>query len=176
MKEFILDLWHAIERFFRVSKQTLMRMYDYAKFSRKSWDFDAQSVERYMEWKLLRIQKVMLNGYVDRTSHNSQKSLKTLKVCIRILKRLNDDDPYAFLFKGHTEKWGETKILREEYDSKNSTTTRATLIHEKCKDFKEDQQAFSERYAIYTVEARMTKRDRKLLYKLLEEYLPTWWD
>lgn len=167
-----------ITRPFRVFWKTTKRMYDYAMFGKSSWDFDAQSIEKYMEWKLKRIQDCMLNGYADRTSYSSKKQMKALSVSLKILKRINSDSPYDFLYENFNKNWGELQFVKQQFFYKDNKRLASAYeaFYANAKDYKEQSQAEQESSLISDSVYRMEKRDRKLLYKLLLEYIPTWWD
>lgn len=167
-----------ITRPFRTLWKTTKRMYDYAMFGKSSWDFDAQSIEKYMEWKLKRIQKSMLNGYLARTSYLSNKQMKALSVSLKILKRINSDSPYDFLYKDFNKNWGELQFVKQQffYKDHKRPISDYEAFYANAKDYKEQSQAEQESSLISDSVYRMEKRDRKLLYKLLSEYIPTWWD
>src|SRR5262245_38122373 len=100
----IVDKYYSFLAFI----EWVRRAWDYAKLGYKNWDFDALTIERYMLFKLKRVQDCLINGNCDLTVEMGPRKMKALKLCIKLLERLQDGRCTRFMDM-HEAKWGELK-------------------------------------------------------------------
>lgn len=164
----LVDKYYSVLAFI----EWLKRAWCYAKLGYKNYDFDALTIERYLLFKLKRVEECLLNGNVDLTVEMGPKKMKALKLCIKLLERLNGHY-YRFLDM-HEVKWGEMECWFEPtglgessyWRSKRAKANTPELIEQERKEFLEAVRA----------DDREEMRDRKLVYRILEKYICYWWD
>lgn len=106
----------------------------------------------------------LLNGFIDIEGSNLQKSMQALRICISILERIEIDfysNTYNHLIDNHDINDMFEKIENSDCYrlSENWSISSDMKLYESLKSKAE----FCE------------KRDKKILHKLLEKYLETWW-
>jgi len=148
------------------------RVLAYAKLGYDNYDFDALTIENYLLFKLKRIEPCLINGHCDLTVEEGPKKMKALKLCIKILERLNNDD-YTRFDKLHEKKWGKLEMWTEPtgdgFHRLKSRRERATTPELKEQERKEYIESFH-------ADARLENRDRQLMYKIIAKYITYWWD
>lgn len=159
----------------RARIEWIKRSYDYAKFGWQAWDFDALTIERYLLFKLKRVEKCLINGHCDLTVDMGPKKMKALKLCIKLLERLNGH--YHRFLDMHEAKWGELHTWFEPVNDGNphsgsywrSSRPKANTPELKEQERKEFLEAMS-------ADDREEARDRKLVFRIIEKYICYWWD
>jgi hypothetical protein len=151
--------------------EKIKRSYAYAKLGFNNYDFDALSIETYLLFKLKRVEYCLINGSCDLTVENGPKKMKALKLCIKLLERLNGN--YNRFMTMHDKKWGELHTWFEP--SVNG------LTYWKCSRPNANTPEFTEKERKEFLEAanadyRQEIRDRKIVYKLINKYIRDWWD
>lgn len=166
------DLYYNILR--RI--EWIKRSYDYTRFGWEAWDFDALTIERYMLFKLKRVQECLINGSCDLTVESGPKKMKALKLTLKLLTRLNGH--YHRFSDLHDLKWGNMVTWFEPagfdknygdlmyWKSSRPNATTPELIKEETKEFLEAMDA----------DAREECRDRRIMYLIVTKYISYWWD
>jgi hypothetical protein len=167
--EKLFDIYYDI----RAWIEWMRRAFDYAKLGYKNYDFDALTIERYLLFKLKRVQDALINGHVDLTVEMGPKKMKALKLCIKLLERLNGH--YHRFLDMHDAKWGEMECWFEPTErgdgssywrSKRPKANTPELQEQERKEFLEAVRA----------DDREEMRDRRLVYRIIEKYICYWWD
>lgn len=164
----IVDVWYDFTAFV----EWVRRAWDYAKLGYKNWDFDALTIERYLLFKLKRVEKCLINGTCDLTVENGPRKMKAIKLCIKLLERLNDH--YHRFTDMHDAKWGEMENwfepcengLGSYWRTRRPKANTPELIEQEKREFRE----------AYMADDREEQRDRKLVYRIIEKYIQAWWD
>jgi hypothetical protein len=165
----IVDFYYDI----RARIEWIKRSYDYAKFGWQAWDFDALTIERYLLFKLKRVEHCLINGNCDLTVEMGPKKMKAIKLTIKLLERLNKD--YHRFGDMHDAKWGEMETWFEPTErgdgssywrSKRPKANTPELEEQERKEFRE----------AYMADGREEERDRRLVYALINKYIRYWWD
>lgn len=154
--------YYAIVRFFK----RLHRAYKWVtECIWTNWDFDSHSIYSLLLYKLTQLQRELVNGYCV---HN-ERDLKALRICIKLLKRLDDEYHTDRYSAWHDRKWGEL-------DMQLTPARRATFSRSGIKSIDEAAQEKEECQKMYTKITAWINRDRMLLFKIMTKYMDQWWD
>lgn len=170
--DWFFDAYYSVLSFIERCK----RSWAYAKLGHKNYDFDALTIEHYLLFKLKRVQKCLINGTCDLTVEMGPMKMKALKLCIKLLEKLNEND-YSRFMDMHDKKWGELHTWFEPVNDGNphsgsywrSSRPKAVTPEEKEQERKEFLEAS---YA----DAREEEKHRRLVYRIIEKYIRYWWD
>jgi hypothetical protein len=167
-----LPVMHSIVKFCR----KLHRAGAYAKFGWSTHEWDHHEFIRLLNFKCKR----MLTEFTENNFGTDPSGLreKSLKVCLRILKRLLSEDElhssYMAAYNAHTRKYGlaETEFIPCE-DNPNLSTMETTWSA-----VPEDQQeeAHDSLRAAFAADAAIRDRDAKWLFNIINKYYTYWWD
>lgn len=121
-------------------------------------DFVGSDMYKLMYYQLQDAERAMKNGYIDWTEH--PECLKSLRVAIKLVKRIAFDFHDSKTFDRYYDKW---KLVKHEDFMEELRRKRSV---EEIADSKFQYES-AERWA---------KRDMKLLHKIIEKYGDGWVD
>jgi len=172
------EWWFDIKRKIDSTIHRLKRSWAYAKLGYNNWDFDAITIEHYLLFKLKRVQDCLINGHVDYSVGEGPKQLKALKLCIKLLERLNQGDMgYNRFMDLHDKKWGESKHWFEEVESdKPHQGSYLRTSRPNANTEAEKEQERKEFLEAAMADDRQQDRDRQIVYAIINKYIRTWWD
>lgn len=155
----------------RVLSERLRRCWAYARFAWNNYDFDSAYALELLRFKLLRVQHAIATGF----SRQDKESAQSLKLAIRLLKRLTDDN-YSYFYEQHNLKWHGEKHPGVTFE-KEDKSGLSTMVTARDK-LPEDQQetANDELRAAFDADDKMKARDRRWLFSILDKYYEYWWD
>lgn len=137
---------------------------------RYDYDFDGHSLFAIMEYKLIRVQHALNNGYAI----HEKKDLKALKLAIKLAGRLKDDKYEQVAHRRHSEKWGDMihwMTPRQEDTSFYFHSMRPNAIF--ADDKVQERKEFME---LYLAAQAKSDREERWFYDTLRVYLRRWWD
>jgi hypothetical protein len=142
----------------------IKRLWDwYWAVFRYDYDFDGHCLFRIIEYKLKRLEKVLLNGLAVQ----DPKDMKALKLAIKLAGRLKEDNYEIAFHDRHDKKWG--KRVRGRGNTWTSDRPKANTPKKKEQEKKEYWDM------IHAAEAQK-KREEKIFYGILLKYLRNLWD
>jgi len=153
----------------------LMKVYAYAKVLRNDFDFDAHSLYPLLHLKLTRIEVSLKTGYAV----HEKDELQALRICIKLLNRLNNDDHYHRHFERHEAKWGELKSEWPPADiDKNGKVLNYLWVTSRPNANTPEliKQEREESRARWMLAEQVKQRDKKIVFTLISKYLERWWD
>lgn len=144
----------------------LIRACQYAVHGYNSFDWDFAYIEHDMLFKLKRVEIQLKkdSSFVE----YEKKDLQSLRICIRLLDRLTDND-FSVNSDAVTRKWGELEF-KKDTDSEYSVMQRTKVTTQE-----ERTQCNKESMVAYTKDDEHQKRYRALFYKILQQYQHRWW-
>jgi hypothetical protein len=158
-------------KFIRNPIYQIKRLYQwYVNVFRFDYDFDGHCLFAIIEYKLKRIEKVLLNGHAIQ----EPQDMKALKLAIKLAGRLKDDNYDMVSYDRLKKKWGKSKTWFGEPDKNGSREFRSR--YEKVKTKEDEDQCRKDRFVLYKAADAKTKREEKWLYSILHKYLRVWWD
>lgn len=95
---------------------------------------------------------------------DSKRKAKEMRICIKLLGRIAEDDYCEKEYDDHYEKWG-----RPEF--KDHTIKCSKII---TKD--DELQSRKESNRLYEKEEKLKKQDMDLLFKIMRRKILGWWD
>lgn len=135
------------------------------------YDFDGHSLFQIIEYKLIRVQKCLVEGHAIQ----DPKDLKAIKLAIKLAGRLKDDKYEERGYDRVDKKYGESKHW---FEPCNDGTTNSYLRSSRPKvntdAEKEEEIAFRRKQ--YELSDYRCKREERWLYAILHKYLRNWWD
>lgn len=138
---------------------------------RNDYDFDGHCLYAIIEYKLKRLEKVLLNGHAIQ----QPQDMKALKLAIKIAGRLREDKYEEAFFDRFDKKWGEIHTWFEPCnDGSDRSFWRSSRPNVKTEEDKAQESA--DRTAGYESCHNRMKREEKWLYAILHKYLRYWWD
>lgn len=161
----ILLIPSSVRRVFTSIKRT----YDYAKFGWSNEDYDHNYLLKHIEFKLSRLQHVILTGY-----HVPDKATnQSIRICVKLLKKLSFKD-YHYFVDLHYAKWGQPKLKFIDSDTLGCSTME--IEHENAKTDAEKEMQRQEFSEAYKKDDRQRQRDLRLLFNIMSKYIDMWWD
>jgi hypothetical protein len=137
---------------------------------RFDYDFDGHSLFAIIEYKLQRLEKVLIKGHAIQ----EPQDMKALKTAIKLAGRLKDDKYEIPFYERHNRKWGE---MRSKFvPDKKTGSTKWLTSRPKAKTKKQQEEELKEFRAYYIAAEAQQKREEKNLYSILSKYLRNWWD
>jgi hypothetical protein len=140
---------------------------------RFDYDFAGHCLFAIIEYKLKRLEKVLINGHAIQ----EDQDMKALKVAIKLAGRLKEDKYSDSFYRRHDKKWGEMKHWFTDVDS-NDRTKGSLWNHSRPNantQEEKDQESKEHLANCYAAEDK-TKREERWLYDILHKYLRRWWD
>lgn len=158
-----------IRAFFR----NLFRALAFAKVGWNNYDFDYGYIEDLVLFKLKRIEKEMTGGYTDWSVPAQARSLKALRLAIKLFDKLQQTDN-SMLMDQHESKWGKLIVETEESDRPGQYKLITSRPHAATPRLREiERKEFLE--ASYA-DDRREQRHRRIAYQLMAKYSTDWWD
>lgn len=149
--------------------QKIKRAYDYAVFGWSNYDWDYGYMYELLQFKLERMEAALKGG----VAIQSKESMKSLRVCIKLLKRINRDS-YNYNTELHYKKWGEPKI--SFLSEIGSDYSKFVVEHENVKTPEDKVQEHAEIKEAIRKDVAQENRDKRLLFRIMEKYSNLWWD
>lgn len=160
-------LWR-IKRFWR----NLGRSWAYAKLGWSNYDFDHGYLITLMRFKLERMY-AFLTGPLNMATHDA-KTLKSLKLAVRLAKKLEDGAYYHFT-DAHREKWRGVKDFENVPPSAEEKRAGIALISRPV-NTPEASQKRKEFISAAEADENIRKRDSRWFFSILDKYHQLWWD
>lgn len=148
------------------------RLYQwYVNVFRYDYDFDGHCLFAIIEYKLKRLEKVLINGHAVQ----EPKDMKALRLAIKLAARLKEDRYEVVAHERIEKKWGELKTWTEPYDKvKGSSLWHSRYA--KVNNKEDEAKCWEDRKTFYLAAEKKMKREEKNLYAILHRYLRYWWD
>lgn len=168
-----LRTWYRDIRYFFINPyRQLKKLIGWQKnVFHKDYDFDAHGIYAIIEYKLRRVLFSLENGHVTQ----EEKSLKAIRMAIKLACRLKLDNYDNICYDRHDKKWGKMKAWFTPCEDKpgmltwNSSRPNAVTDEQKTQERKELVEN------TITAEAK-SQREAKWLYGILVKYVRSWWD
>ena len=141
----------------------LTKVYAYAKVLRRDFDWDSAYIYDVLMLKLERTRKACYEDGHHIDDYNGEKSIK---LAIKLCKRLREDNYMDRWWRKHEAKWGE------HVSTKGRVFGRRVGI----KTEEDAKQEHKEALAWMELEEKIKVRDRKWLFGIMAKYMPYWWD
>jgi len=156
----------------------LKAVYSYAIFLWDDYDWDHAYFLRLMRFKLVRMEKVLTNGYAE----NSIRVGRQVKYAIYLLDKLDSDHPnkkIEDMYDRHLEQYGEVSFDFEKISSLGKHIGFvSSVVYSKVdsNDLVATEAASENKMVIYSLEiaAREDLYDR--LFAHMRKYIQHWWD
>ena len=175
-------LWRAIAapldwlegKLYRYKKST-RRAIAYARFGWGNYDFDGIYLVGVVLFKLERMLE-QLDG-ADAFCHHDEQSLKSLRLAIRLGKRLQEHD-YNYANTRHSRKWGELEVEFIPLDpEKHNGFKGSEMRTHRANITPETEEQEREEFMAATNEDDATKtRDGRWFFSIIAENYQAWWD
>jgi hypothetical protein len=135
------------------------------------FDFDGHSLYAIIEYKLKRLEKVLLKGHAIQ----EPKDMKALKLAIKLAGRLKDDKYEDRGYDRTEKKYGELEMW---FEPCNDGTTNSYMRSSRPKVITEVDEAeeIAFRREQYELSEYRMKRETRWLYAILANHLRSWWD
>lgn len=101
-----------------------------------------------------------------------EKDIKRMKICVELLKRLEENDYVLKEFEKHEEKWGKLKMW---FEPTPNNMSRCVFHHEHANTKKEIEQERKEARRAYKASDEKRIADLDLLFRILRKYIERWW-
>ncbi len=106
---------------------------------------------------------------------DSDKTVKELRVCRKLLDRLVKDEYEERALAPHNKKWGETKS-RIEPCKDNKHLAEWIMTRPNANTPEEKEQESKEFVKLYDGAQLKRRRDINVLFKIISNRVQTWWD
>lgn len=145
----------------------------YFNVFRWDYDFDSHSIFSIIEYKLIRVQKSLLNG----CAWQENRDMKALRLAIKLAGRLKEDKYDERGYNRIDRKYGKAKYWTEPCNDTPGVELYSFKSSRPKVKTKEEEKELSE-YSMkqYLLADDRMKREEKLLYSILHKYLRVWWD
>jgi len=143
----------------------------YVNVFKNDYDFDGHCLFAIIEYKLKRIEKVLIKGHAIQEA----KDMKALKLAIKLAGRLKEDKYEIKAYDRIDQKYGELKTWftdctdRPGYSTWNSSRPKANTTEEK-------EELWTYTKLQYELAEAKSKKEELKLYNILHKYLRHWWD
>lgn len=137
---------------------------------RFDYDFDGHCLFAIIEYKLKRLQKVLLNGHAVQ----ELKDLKALRLAIKLAGRLKAEEYSHRFHERHESKFGKKEYWftpQQDSDYLTMHTQQENAVFEKDK-----KRARKEFISGLTLADATERREQKWLFDILNKYLRNLWD
>ena len=144
------------------------RFFYYGWKLRWNYDFDAHTIYEMIYLKLDSLHKTFNEyGHLMWNSDDNNPTMRKLRIAKILAKRLFDDKYLENTLIPHTKKWGE---------STRGFFNNEKIKYKKCKNLKESEQAVKEMMKLHEKSNKLKEIEKNELFKLLNKYIPHWWD
>jgi len=180
-----VDLFLDMKGEIRSKREMLDRMVFWGWNMRWSWDFDAHTIYDMLYYKLVRLEKVFTESgnccWNQDPEYPDYKYMKSLRLAIKILKRLKDRDTPRYcigLWERHDKKWGklQSNMSNPSEEDKTPSGTIFRTWREKANTPELKEQERKEWRALLELDGIIYERDKRNFFKILERDLHYWWD
>lgn len=179
IKDKLEDLVYNLDDFWRTLKAIptkLRRSWDYAIFGYNNLDFDYQYLMELILFKLERMEKVFLEGYHDPESDSYKQKMKSIKLAIKLLKKL-ETNSYNRFYDLHQKTYGRLiykfipidkngKRVKKRYAKYFALEAESEMTKEARKSFLESSKK----------DENERRRDLKLVCDIIAKHSNSWWD
>lgn len=152
----------------------IIRIIEWIPILWKDRDFDHSYLITILRYKLERMYK-FLTGKQAMAKHN-KKEIQALRICIEILKRKENDfyfNTFVYLIDNPARFISIDEETKENLANEGVINTSELLMLDPMWKISSNMEAYDEKSKL----ADQAQKDRdKLLYKLLELYVESWWD
>lgn len=135
------------------------------------FDFDAHSIYGVLEYKLKRIQNVLINGH----SIQEEQDLHALALAIKLATRLKEDRYEERASERIEHKWGKLEIdfvdLNDGSNCSRMISSRPKMVTDEDKE-----QEWKETKEQYELAYIRKARETKWLFAILAKYIERLWD
>lgn len=159
------NIIYKIQKFFT----KLKRVWDFAVIGWGNYDWDHGYLYELILFKLKRMDYALKNG----VAIHEKPTLQSLRICIKLLEKINKPDSYHYFTDLHDAKWG-VAVMTPGRKTKHGTIItfeRAKVITEEDKEI--ETREFLE---AYRKDEEQETRDIKLLFDIMAKYSRAWWD
>jgi len=161
-----------ITNFFRSIKYGIENLIRWAPTIWKDRDWDHWYLYKMLQFKLIQMEKLH-RKYGHAVS--SEDKANEMKVCIKLLERLINDEYGENVFKHHHKKWGEPHFDWEDCkDREGYSELHITHKHVNSEeDKKQERKEFSR---LSKHEELLKRQDIEYLFKMMTKQIQGWWD
>lgn len=145
----------------------LRRALEYAVIGYHNVDYDYSSIERYLQFKLKRVQRSIQNGYMSRTSQEGRACLKSLRIAIKHLDKLREGE-VSPAYDRLDDKWGKVNF---EFTCSGMVANRPLAV-----TVQDKEQLNQDTRAAVESDVKYVLRLRRNLYTIMSKYITYWWD
>lgn len=176
IKETVLICFYKtpVYKFYRFLYRTFCkfrRVVQWVPFLWNDVDWDANTIYGLLEFKLKRINETLCKSEAEM----EQKTMKALRIAIKLCSRLSDDIYEDMVMVHHEKKWG-TPDYTMEPDKEDPRFFIMIDINPKTQNPIAKEQERKERHEKYRAAETIKNRDKKTLMNILNTYVPAWWD
>jgi hypothetical protein len=157
-------------------KQTcaaLKRFFAYGKMGWRSYDWDYLYLLILIRFKLFRMLTSLETGFKEQ----EEQTIKSLRICIKLLDRLTQGD-YDYWLTKHYTKWGYPDFEFVESETNDILGPMKIMIDKRNQNRNEAEknQEKEEFLVAYHADEKHKSRDAKLLFSVMNKYHTSWWD
>lgn len=159
----------------------IRRSYNFAKIGWSNGDFDNGYLNELILFKLERMLYFFEHkGYHSTECINYKPKMKSLKLAIKLLKKINKDH-YLMFSNLHDKKWGEQVVtyvphLYDNSNKKNIKTYKMEFTVENADTPEKQKIERQERLDAYRADDRLKQKDVKRVFNIIAKYSEYWWD
>jgi len=155
-----------IKRFF----SKLARSLQFAKFGWNNFDWDNYHLLDLIRFKLERMRIALKDGMCD---HN-KTTTQSLRVAVKLLERILEDDYGRSLFNQHDAKWGEFTYYFKDLDDK-PTYSEMKINRDKVVTEEDKTLEKAEIMKIHEMSETLRGQDLSKLFNIMNKYHGLWW-
>lgn len=133
----------------------------------KDEDWDQSYIFSLLRAKLVRVEKCIREGY----SANAEKEAKNIKTCILLLKRLENEE-----YMEQTEKYLEEKWGARSFSYKDDPSMCFLKLSREKVSLENEKQFIIDAKRQFQHESYRQLHDLKLLFKIMQKHIFSWWD
>ena len=149
------------------------RLYQwYVNVFHNDFDFDGHSLFAIIEYKLKRMEKVLVKGHAIQ----DPKDLRALRLAIKLSGRLKDDGYEMKSYDRFEKKWGRMETWMTPFDRGGEEMFSWHSRNPKAIYEKDKIECRKDRLDMYIAADKKMRREQKWLYAILHSHLRNWWD
>ena len=161
----IIDLYYNIKYFFL----------NLIKYRRFLWE--DRSYDSYYIFYMLREKLSHDVGYYEKYGNHVhvQKDIDNMKLCVKILNRIIEDDYHEKVFKHHNKKWGEPEFRVEDVEDR-AGYCELFIDRENVKSQEDKEQERKEFRKLSKHEGYLKQQDVNFLFNFMSKHIKSWWN
>lgn len=137
---------------------------------RFDYDFDFHCIFRMLNYKLIETKRVLENGIAIQ----DPKDMKALRICIKLAKKLDEEDYDSRVWRLTEGKYGELKINWEDIPDSDCSRMQSSYGGNDSKEYLEKVHQYKKQ--LYEAAWERQKRDERNLYAIMLKYRKSWWE